>query len=304
MERSIFARTATALAVDVSVLRRRMQTLEAFIGAPLFEGRGNRLRLTAAGRRARVQAVRTLEAAAELALIGVEEPGLLRIACTGTILAEVLPPALRALRQAHPKLSFRIRRAGGEASRTLLANDEVDFAVVRGPARPDGLSSVRLSEDRLWWAVRAGHDLAKAPRLTMASLAREPLIGYPPTSSTMRRVMSVLGPHGASPWLEVDGKSAALAYVAAGLGIAFVSAVAWVQPEREGVVARDVTAHFEPTSFWLVWREGAALGAMQRRFVDELQGGTRKAQKQKAREGVSSRADRRAKRKKDESRDK
>ena len=86
MERSIFARTATALAVDVSVLRRRMQTLEAFIGAPLFEGRGNRLRLTAAGRRARVQAVRTLEAAAELALIGEQrhvKRGSFAPACSG-----------------------------------------------------------------------------------------------------------------------------------------------------------------------------------------------------------------------------
>jgi len=112
-ERSTFARTASALALDVSVLRRRMQTLATFIGAPLFEGRGNRLRLTAAGRRARVQAIRTLEAAAELALIGDAGPGVLRVACTGTILAEVLPPALRALRKAYPTLSLRIPRAGG-----------------------------------------------------------------------------------------------------------------------------------------------------------------------------------------------
>jgi DNA-binding transcriptional LysR family regulator len=35
--------------------------------------------------------------------------------------------------------------------------------------------------------------------------------------------MAVLGPLGASPWMEVDGKASALAYVEAGLGIAFVS---------------------------------------------------------------------------------
>jgi DNA-binding transcriptional LysR family regulator len=269
-ERAAFARTASELAVDVSVLRRRMQTLATFIGAPLVEGRGNRLRLTAAGIRARVQAVRTLEAAAELAVIGEDEAGPLRIACTGTILAELLPPALRALRDAYPQLSFRVRRAGAEASRALMANDEIDFAIVRGGARPVGVASVQLAADRLWLACARGTRMATTRRLAMASVADEPLVGYSSASSTMKRVMAVLGPLGAAPWIEVDGKSAALAYVAAGLGIAFVSAVASSRPERTGVVLREVTAHFEPVSFWLIWREGAALPPMQRRFVGEL----------------------------------
>ena len=68
----------------------------------------------------------------------------------------------------------------------------------------------------------------------------------------MKRVLAVLGPHGASPWIEVDGKSAALAYVAAELGIAFVSAMASQTPARAGVVLRDVTASFGPVSFWLI----------------------------------------------------
>lgn len=269
-ERAAFARTATELAVDVSVLRRRMQTLATFIGAPLVEGRGNRLRLTATGVRARVQAVRTLEAAAELAAIRAGDAGPLRIACTGTVLAELLPPVLRALRGAYPQLSFRIRRAGHEASRALLASDEIDFAIVRGGARPVGVASIRLAADRLWLACARATPTATTRRLAMASVAAEPLVGYSSASSTMKRVMAVLGPLGAAPWIEVDGKSAALAYVAAGLGIAFVSAVASEMPERTGVVLRDVTAHFEPISFWLVWREGAALPPMHRRFVGEL----------------------------------
>jgi DNA-binding transcriptional LysR family regulator len=134
-ERAAFARTANALALDVSVLRRRMQTLATFIGAPLVEGRGNRLRLTAAGGRVRVNAVRTLEAAAELALVD-DESGPLRIACTGTVITELLPPALGALRDAYPKLSFRVRRAGAEAALALVERGETDFAILRAGARP------------------------------------------------------------------------------------------------------------------------------------------------------------------------
>jgi DNA-binding transcriptional LysR family regulator len=275
-ERGSFARTASELAVDVSVLRRRMQTLAAFVGSPLLEGRGNRLRLTAAGVRARVQAVRTLESAAQLVVLGEADAAVLRVACTGTILGELLPPAFRALRDAYPRLSFRVRRAGAEAATALLENDDLDFAVVRSRDTPPGVASVRLAADRLWLAVAGGSPLATARRVTMAAVAAEPLIGYSPASSTMKRLMAVLGPLGAAPWIEVDGKTAALAYVAAGLGLAFVSAIASTTPERPGVVLRDVTAYFEPVSFWLVWREGAALGEMHRRFVTEL-GGRRAA---------------------------
>jgi DNA-binding transcriptional LysR family regulator len=163
-----------------------------------------------------------------------------------------------------------IRGSGSEASRGLLARNEIDFAVVRGADRPAGVASVRLAADRLWLASAPGMATATARRLAMASVAREPLVGYSSSSSTMKRVMAVLGPLGAAPWIEVDGKAAALAYAAAGLGLAFVSAVASQKPERTGVVLRDVTAHFEPASFWLVWREGMALPPLHRRFVDEM----------------------------------
>ena len=269
-ERGAFARTATELAVDVSVLRRRMQTLATFIGAPLVQGRGNRLQLTPAGSRARAHALRTLEAAAELAVVGDDGAGPLRVACTGTILAEVLPPALRALRDTYPRLLFRVRRAGATASRALVARNEIDFAIIRAAERPPGVASIRLAADRLWLAVAARSALARAGRVAVPSLARERLIGYLPESSTMKRLMAVLGPHGAVPWIEVDGKAAALAYVAAGLGIAFVSAVASQKPTRTGVALRDVTASFGAVSFWLIWREGPALQGAHQRFVDEL----------------------------------
>ena len=113
--------------------------------------------------------MRTLEAAAELAVVGDDDAGPLRVACTGTILAEVLPPALRALRDAYPRLLFRVRRAGAEASRALVATSEIDFAIIRAAERPAGVASVRLAADRLWLAVADESALARARRLAMAS---------------------------------------------------------------------------------------------------------------------------------------
>jgi DNA-binding transcriptional LysR family regulator len=229
------------------------------------------MRITKAGERTRELATRALEAVDLLAIgAGRRDAGPLRVACTGTFLAEVLPPVLAVVRDRHPGLRFRVRREGATASRDLLARGDLDFAIVRSSAPPEGLASKRLGRDRLWLATRKENALAGATRITAEAMAREPLVGYASTSSTMRRVMEVLRPHGGAPWVEVDGKTAALRYVAAGLGIAFISLLEGQEPSHPRVVVRDVTSHFPPVSFHLVWPRGRELTGFRKMFADEL----------------------------------
>lgn len=266
-----FARAASELAVDTSVLRRRMQALTEHVGAPLVDGRGPAMRITKAGERTRELAGRAIEAVDLLASGSAQrDVGPLRIACTGTFLAEVLPPVLATVRDRHAGLRFRVRREGATASRDLLARGDLDFAIIRSSSTPEGLSSKRLGRDRLWLAMRKDSTLAGVNRLTAEAMARAPLIGYSSTSSTMRRVMEVLRPHGGSPWVEVDGKTAALRYVAAGLGIAFVSLLEGQEPSHPRVIVRDVTSHFPPISFHLVWPRARELAGYQQTFADAL----------------------------------
>ncbi len=263
-----FSRAATDAGLDISVLRRRMQTLTEHVGAPLIAGRGSALRLTANGTRVRDRARRMLDLAASLQP-SADEEGPLRVACTGTFHSEILPACLADMRSRHPKLRFRVRRAGAEAALDLLWRDELDVAIVRSSEAPKGVASRKIGTDRLWLAVHAKSALAEA-RLSVDAMAKEMLIGYASTSATMRRIMAVLGPRGASPWIEVDGKTAALAYVAAGLGIAFVSLLAGQKPERRNVVVRDVTPLFPRVAFWLVWAEHVRLEGFRATFVERV----------------------------------
>lgn len=248
--RSPFGPAAAELALDTSVLRRRLGTLASFVGAPLFVGRGSGTRLTAAGKRTRENALRALEAVRDLSAAAEADRGPLRIACTGTILGDLLPPVLAAMQKRHPALLFRVRRAGATAAAMLLERGEVDFAVVRASSSP-GKTATRIAGDRVWLAVHEKSALARA-RLDRARVAREPLVGYGAGSTTMARVLDVLGPLGATAFIEVDGKAPALRYVEAGLGVAFVSALADRAPKAPGVVFREVTSWFAPVSFWLV----------------------------------------------------
>jgi DNA-binding transcriptional LysR family regulator len=229
------------------------------------------MRVTKAGAHTRELGARALDAVDLLAgPDAAKDVGPLRVACTGTFLAEVLPPVLAVVRDRHAGLRFRVRREGATASRELLARGDIDFAVIRSTSTPEGLASKRLGRDRLWLAVRKDSALAGASRITAEAMAREPLVGYSSTSSTMRRIMDVLRPHGGTPWVEVDGKTAALRYVAAGLGIAFVSLLEGQEPSHPRVVVRDVTAHFPAVAFHLVWTRGRDLTGYRRTFADEL----------------------------------
>ena len=252
-----FEAAARELGVDRSVLRRRLQTLESWFGAALFEGRGVGRRPTAAGVRLAEKAARLLEQAAELR----DPAGAARrlvVACTGTITSELLPRVLVVLERRPRPVQLVVRRAGGALCERLVREGEVDLGVVRADAPPRGLASCHLADDRLWFVVPADHPLAKASRPGLAEMARVPLVMFGEASRTRARVMERLAPFGASIRVEVEGRSAALAYVEAGVGATFVSLLPGHRPAPRdggtGVRCHDVTALFARGRFFVVGR--------------------------------------------------
>jgi DNA-binding transcriptional LysR family regulator len=83
-------------------------------------------------------------------------------------------------------------------------------------------------------------------------MASVPLILYGENSRTRARVMDRLGPHGASIRVEVDGRSAALAYVRAGAGATFLSLLPGHSLEVTRVKAHDVSFLFDPSGFYVI----------------------------------------------------
>jgi DNA-binding transcriptional LysR family regulator len=103
-----------------------------------------------------------------------------------------------------------------------------------------------------------GHALAREKEVRLASIARFPLVSFPESSFTRRRVLDRLAPLGAAVAIEVDGNSAALRYVEEGFGIALLSLVPGARVESRCEL-RDVSHLFAPTWFWLVWSAGRDL---------------------------------------------
>jgi DNA-binding transcriptional LysR family regulator len=265
-----FERTARQLGIDRSVLRRRVQTLSEWLGGPLLEGRGAGLEPSAMGARLAERAGRIVEAAGRLREEVAQAEERLVIACTGTITSELLPKVLVDLEQRPRPVKLVVRRAGGEACEALVRGGEVDLGVVRADEAPGDLASRRLSEDRLWFVVPAQHPLARVARPTPAQMAAIPLILYGERSRTRARVMDRLGPLGAAIRIEVDGRSAAIAYVRAGAGATFLSLLPGHAVEATRVRAHDVTSFFERSAFYVIARKGRWSAPIVSDVVSEL----------------------------------
>jgi DNA-binding transcriptional LysR family regulator len=251
--RGAYEQSARQLGVDRSVLRRRMQTLGAWLDVPLFQGRGAMLRPTAAGLRLGERAAALLAAAKQLpGDVTLARPRV-TIACTGTITTELLPRVLVDLERAPRPAQLAVRRAGGSACERLVLRRDADLGIVRRDAPPTAFASQHLADDRLWLVLPASHPMAKASaRVSLAAVARIPLVLYGESSRTRARVMDRLGPHGAVIRVEVDGRSSALEYVRAGLGASFLSLLPGHSVDAPGVWAQDVTSLFAPSRFYVI----------------------------------------------------
>ena len=247
-----FERTARELAIDRSVLRRRIPTRRDWAGAPLLEGRGVDMRPTPVGARLEEQGTRLVASAAQLKAAVSSGQEQCVIACTGTITTELLPSVVVALEKRPQPVKLMIRRAGGQACEALVRSGDVDLGVVRAEEPPRGLATRHLSDDRLWFVVPARHPLAGPTKPSLAQMASVPLILFGEASRTRARVMDRLAPHGASLRVEVDGRSAALAYVRAGVGATFLSLLPGHAVDATRVRAHDVTSLFDRSAFYVI----------------------------------------------------
>jgi DNA-binding transcriptional LysR family regulator len=263
--RAAFDATAQALGVDRTVLRRRIQALRAWVGAPLLSGRGAALSVTAAGRRLTERATPLLDRLDTLRELD-EQPPELRIACTGTITTGLLPDVLVALRRVPGSPRVVMRRAGGADCARLIEEREVDVAIRRSTHPTPG--AIQLCADRLWLIAPSGHAIARKRKITAAELATLPLVLYDAGSRTRARVLARLP--GARIAIEVDGKSAALEYVRRGFGVGFLSAVPWQSVRFRGVDCRDVTSLFDPTRFEILLSSDAREAPAVKTFVEVL----------------------------------
>ncbi len=285
-ETASFTRGAARVFRTQPVASNRIAGLERALGAALFNREGASVRLTAAGETLYGYAKRLLALRAEaLEAIGRakgEVAGDLAIGAS-TIPATYLVPRWAArFHKRFPKVRLRVAVHATADVIRRVHDGELDFGVVGDRAASAQVHCVSMTGagDEIVLAVPARHALARARGpLAPQDLKKQPLVlrgAGSGTRSVLERVLRRVGmslSRDCDVICEVDSTEAAREAVKAGIGIAFLSALAVAGPRacREVVVRRlaGVDLH---RPFYLVTPKNRKLTRAARAFVEIARG--------------------------------
>jgi DNA-binding transcriptional LysR family regulator len=236
-----FSRAAEALSISQPAVSKGVRELEGQLDCALLERGSGGVRTTEAGELLlhHAKAVFAAERAADEAIRSLRglEAGSLALGASTTIATYYLPELVGRFHRAHPAIELVIRSANTREVADLLREREVDLALVEGPVDDAQFEVKPWRVDRLIAVAAPSHPLAgcsKPPGHDELSgalmVVRE--IG----SGTREVVLDGLTRAGVRPgrMVEVSSTEAVKRLVAAGVGLAFVSAAAAVDLLQSG----------------------------------------------------------------------
>ncbi|MER5177231.1 LysR substrate-binding domain-containing protein [Streptomyces sp. NPDC002896] len=257
-----FGKAAERLHMAQPPLSQAIRRLESELGVELFTRTTRQVALTGAGEVFRTDAERILkavdEAVARVARFASGVEGVLRIGLTGSASYRQLPALARLVKREMPHVMLEVHTEMlTPAQEAGLVERRLDVGVLRPPVRQDGIAHRTIASEPLIVAVPEQHWLAEADSVRVEQLRHEDFVMYGAALGSVVNdtvVRSCLAasfyPHRA---YEVTETSAALALVAAGLGVAVLPDSIRSAP-REGVLCKEIEDALS-VRLDLAWRE-------------------------------------------------
>lgn len=260
-----FTKASRRLHVVQSGVSSAIQNLERELGTVLFERDRHRVALTDAGEALLPEAHATLAAAqAARDAVGQARGGLRGTLTAGTMISTGpfdLPALLGRFHTTHPGVRVRLRLAAGgsaELARQVLAGS-LDLAILSPAGQtPAGLTLHPVAEEALELVCHPDHPLASEPAVSLARLADETFIDFPPGWGNRAVVERAFAGAGLERQVlyEAAGFAAAAGLVRHRLGLAFL-------PASAAAGAGDL-ARVRVADSALVWQVSVAAPAARR----------------------------------------
>ncbi len=260
-EEQNFGRAAKRLGMSQPPLSEQIQVLEQALKVTLFERSRQGAKLTPVGAailpavRKFAEQLERLELAVEEAVAG--QSGMLTIGAISTAMFDVLPGLIDLLKQRYPQLTVSVREIDSVEAVPALEAGDIDLAFARldgdlGPA----IQSLPLREDRLMVALPSDHPLASRTRISLSSLASEPLVMFSRKVSPVYfdNLIATCRASGFSPRVlhEVRSVASQIAFVSCGQGIALVPA-SLKKLAPDNVVLRALTQKLNVVTTAVAW---------------------------------------------------
>ncbi|EJC68178.1 LysR family transcriptional regulator [Rhizobium sp. 1AS11] len=275
-EQGSVTRAAQNLSISQSSVTEALKELESDLGVELFERHPRGLTITHNGHQFLRHATKILASVsdARTSFSGQQNAlsGTLNIGVTSLVAGYVLSDLLARYRRACPGIEVSAIEDNGGYLEHLLVGGELDVAVMVISNLRDRMALqaeiLETSPYRLWLPM--GHPLVSADIISVADIAREPLImlTVDEIEENTGKLLSALGarPHVAFRTRSVE---AVRSLVATGAGVALLPDLVYRPWSLEGdrIESRDVSGSLPVVQVGMVWRKGSSLPQAARDFV-------------------------------------
>ncbi|EJT03917.1 LysR family transcriptional regulator [Rhizobium sp. CCGE 510] len=275
-EQGSVTRAAQNLSISQSSVTEALKELETDLGVTLFERHPRGLTITHDGHQFLRHATKILASVsdARTSFSGQQSTlsGTLNIGVTSLVAGYVLSDLLARYRRACPGIEVSAIEDNGGYLEHLLVGGELDVAVMVISNLRDRMALqaeiLETSPYRLWLPM--GHPLVSADIISVADIAREPLImlTVDEIEENTGKLLSALGarPHVAFRTRSVE---AVRSLVATGAGVALLPDLVYRPWSLEGdrIESRDVSGSLPVVQVGMVWRKGSSLPRAARDFV-------------------------------------
>jgi len=236
-----FSRAAEVLRISQPAISKGVRDFELQVGCRLLDRNSKGVRPTREGQALvrHADALFAAERAAEDELLALRnlDQGSLRVGASTTIATYLISDYLGPFHQAHPGIELHLVSANTRDIADLMIANEIEIALVEGPVEDDDLMSEAWRTDVMSLIVGPQHPFASSSEpIAPASLRDELLIVREPGSGTREVVAQALAAQRIEParTLEIGSTEAIKQAVAAGIGVAIVSAMAIVDQVKLG----------------------------------------------------------------------
>lgn len=244
---------AEALYTSQPGISKQIRQLEEELGVEIFTRHGKRLvGVTEPGKQVLAIAERMLRDVDNLRQVGAEfsreEAGTLTIATTHTQARYVLPKIVPRFMQRFPNVRLQLRQGNPVQCCRYVLSGEADLAIAtEAIAEFDDLVMLPCYQWNRAVIAPDGHPLVTQHPLTLEAIARYPLITYDFAFTGRSQINKAFLGRGLRPNVVLTALDADVikTYVALGLGVGIMAAMAFRPEEDKGLQAVDASHLFE-----------------------------------------------------------
>ena len=256
--------TAESLHTSQPGVSKQIRLLEEELGVQIFERSGRQLtRITPAGEAIIEYAERALVEVETLRQAAQEHTdptrGSLSLAATHTVARYAFPPVIARFVQAYPDVGIHFHMGTPMQIAELVASGTVDFGIAtEGMEHFEDLVAIPCYRWRRSVLVPAGHPLAAESPLTLAAIARYPVVTYVFGFDRGSPLDVAFRAEGLEPEVHFTATDADIVktYVRLGLGVGIVATLAYDAALDADLRALDASHLFEVSVARIVFRRG------------------------------------------------